>query len=211
MPVAFYLVFLGQNHQIGKIQVLSGRADLVRLLCGVSGLVILGGPRLLAHLHHFWILKSIAQGGPEPWYLVREFWVFLFVLYIVMVAGLVYALWVARRGLTLIYHASRDQVEKALETLSLDSHFAQDQGGEGYDASPRLTADPWLRVVEIHWSEGMLPWKEKAEAGLQWELSQIRNPPDSLWLVPVGLGLGILGFLAFLNLSQAWRVLIQGI
>jgi len=214
LPLAFYLVFLGQNHQQGRIRVFSGRSDLIRLWGGLAGLIILGGPRFLAWLYRQLVLNSIADGGPEPLYLLREVWVAIFGVYPLIVGWWGYSLWKARERLTVVYSGSAELVRQALENLSLDSHF----DGSTATAQPSIASRPerpsiveerWLQVVEIAWPENLLPWKEKYEAMLDSELARVQVRPGVFWALPVTFGLAILFALAGLNLLQAWVVFRQ--
>lgn len=214
MPLAFYLVFLGQNHQQGRIRVISGRLDFLYLLGCLSGFLILGGPRLLALIHFQLTVFSIVAGWEETWYLTREAWLGVFTLYgLFVVIGAAWV-WKLRGNLTLVYCGSKVLVERAFENLSLDSHFKSSESSDAKAKSncaySTISEDPLMQTVEIRWPTQLLPFKGKYEHQLEIELSQIQTRPSWIWIILVTLGLMILCGLAAFNLAQAWNIIRMG-
>jgi hypothetical protein len=60
--------------------------------------------------------------------------------------------------------------------------------------------------VEIHWAKTNSTPQAVGEKQLASLLDQIQLNPGWFWMIPVGLGLGLLGFLATLNMGSAFWV-----
>ena len=197
MPLAFYLISMGQQYQLGRPKLYSGHHDLIRLFSGLSGLVIIGGPRLLAHLHFKWTLWGLVEGPMDPWYLDPGFWGFLMLAYWLLVVGVLGCLWKTRANLFLICPADESMVREAVGKTSVREPFL-------------LCEDTPLSCVQLHWTTGLGPKREWAEKEIQTALLPMKSKPGWFWILPVGVGLGLLGFLATINLSSAWWVLRAG-
>ncbi len=197
MPLAFYLISLGQQYQLRRPKLYSGQHDLIRMLSGLSGLVLIGGPRLLGHLHYKWTIWGLVEGPRDPWYLAPGFWAGIMVAYLLLVVGLVCWLWNTRANLFLICPADESMVREAVEKTSGVEPFL-------------LCEDKPLSCVVLHWTTPPGPKRELAEKEIQNALLELKAKPALFWILPVGIGLGILGFLATLNLSAAWWVIRAG-
>lgn len=197
MPLAFYLISLGQQFQLGRPKLISGQHDLIRLLSGLSGLVLIGGPRLLGHLHTKWSIWAMVEGPRDPWFLAPDLWVVLMLGYMVVVMGLVGWLWKTRANLFLICPADEILVKEAMGKAS------------GWDSFV-LWVDKPFSCVELHWTKGSVDQRDQAGKEIQKALLEMKTKPGWFWVLPVGIGLGLLGFLATLNLSTAWWILKAG-
>lgn len=190
MPLAFYLVNIGQQYQLGRPKLLSGHSDLARLFGALSGMVLIGGPRLLAQLHHKWILLELSEGPTHSWYLGRGFWSFLLSVYALIVVAIAAWLWQKRSGVSIVFPADRDLVEEATLKAGVGERF-------------ELVEDRAAGCVEIRWDGTTSSNQAIAERELAPVLDHMRVNPGWFWIIPVGLGLGLLGFLATLNLGSA--------
>ena len=193
MPLAFYLVNIGQQYQLGRPRLQSGQSDLFRLFGALSGLVLIGGPRLLAHLHHKFTLLELSSGPGHAWYLDRGFWSFLLSVYAFMSVATAVWLWRRRSGITIVFPADREMVLEATQIAAIQTPF-------------ELVEDKAFQCVEIHWSKRDGDNQEAGEKNLAPALESLRGQPGWFWILPVGLGLGLLGFLATLNLGSAFWV-----
>lgn len=194
MPLAFYLVNIGQQYQLGRPKLLSGHADLARLFGAVSGLVLIGGPRLLAQLHHKWILLELAEGPTHSWILGRPFWIFLLLMYVLVVFSVAVWLWRKRSGISIVFPADKDLVQEATQKAGTSSFI-------------EIVEDKAAACVEIHWANTESKIQAIGEMKLAPQLEQMRYGQVWFWMIPVGLGLGLLGFLATLNMTSAFWVL----
>lgn len=193
MPLAFYLVHIGQQYQLGRPRVLSGHSDLARLFGALSGMVLIGGPRLLAQLHHKWTLLELTVGPTPSWYLGRGFWSFLLSLYALTVVGIAAWLWRKRSGVSIVFPADLDLVQEATLKAGVGERF-------------EIVEDKTSACVEIRWVNTPPPGQAAAERELGPILDLMRVNSGWIWIVPVGFGLGLLGFLATLNLGTAFWV-----
>lgn len=193
MPLAFYLVNIGQQYQLGRPKLMSGHADLARLFGALSGLVLIGGPRLLAQLHHKWILLELSEGPSHSWYLGRPLWVFLFCLYALIVLAVAGWLWRKRSGVSIVFPADRELILEATRNAEISDPL-------------EIVEDKAAGCVEIHWAKTNSNLQALGEKQLASLLDQIQLNPGWFWMIPVGLGLGLLGFLATLNMGSAFWV-----
>lgn len=200
VPMGVYLVILGLLHRRGQPLVVSGTFDLIGLLFGLSGFVIVGGPAILSSLHERWRLWWLLgdPGAPrEPLDTYFPLWVACSVLYFFVVLGGVVWLFRHYRALTSIYGIEPQHVPSALSAacqqlnLSLRPLAERRFLIESPEGAATVDVEPFdlMSNVTLRWSPAATGVRRPLEEALARELEDAPPPEHDvgLWLCSAGL------------------------
>jgi hypothetical protein len=226
IPVGIYCLVLSVIHRGHHPVMVSGPWDFVGVLFAASGILLLGGPAILAGLYEHWRLSWLLgqtrylQSVGENW----SFWISLWLLYFgVVLGGSAFILW-RRRGLISIYNvepaAFAEVLIQVLDRLRLEwrrngpyrlvIRFRQfpvesAQGGST-SACPwvelALEAFPAMHHVTLHWLGQDDATRLEVESELAKTLPRMRTRPNLVGICFLCLALVLLfaGFFVFMVL-----------
>jgi hypothetical protein len=217
VPLGLYLVVLGLLNRRGYPMLVSGPMDLIGLLFGVSGFLVVGGPAIITALHESWRMWWVvgdAEAARESLDAALPWWLLVSGGYFVFVVGGCALLFRQYRALTSIYSVKPDVVPEAimsacrgtgvLPTLS-GNRFTFWAGGDG----ATLDLEPFdaLSNVTLRWSPADTPIRPVIEAELARELED-SEPPEhdaGLWLCCAGLVvMGLAVVILFALVLYSW-------
>jgi hypothetical protein len=208
VPLGLNLVVIGLLNRRGQPMLVSGPIDLIGLLFGLSGFVVVGGPAILTSLHENWRMWWLLGdwGADRDSLDAAETWGLLVCVgYFVFVVGGCAWLFRQYRALTSIYSVRPDVVPGVIMSVCRDTGILPTLSGNRFtfwvagDKGATLDLEPFdaLSNVTLRWSPLDTPVRPVIEEGLARELEE-SQPPDhdvGLWLCCIGLfvmGLAVL-------------------
>lgn len=115
LPVAVYLIWVGSINRQAKPVFVEGVWDFVALMFASSGLVLFGIPSIITSLNETWRRYWLTGDGPLPFATLdgsRNFWIFIWLLYLVLVIVVFWILLLRRRNWFCIYNVNLEQLEQ---------------------------------------------------------------------------------------------------
>jgi hypothetical protein len=209
IPLALYCISLAGINRRPHPTLLSGVADFVWALLGLSGFLIVGGPMMLAGIHSAWRLSVFrgsyaAVGGllDEPSWP----WILLWVAYFIAVVAGAIALYVRRRAVSIICNVDPSSgiaaVTESCERLGLPITPRGARiilGGTARSAVLDVRPAPVLRSVTLTWRSDPAEIRPIVEEELRRGLGRVAAPDNPLptWLLTAAFVLFILQLVAF--------------
>jgi hypothetical protein len=214
VPLAVYCLVLSFINRGRHPVFVPGSWDFAGVLFAASGFLVFGGPAILTSTHEHWRLSWLLgrtrtlQGIGENW----SFWISLWFLYFVIIAGSsAFVLW-RRRALTSIYNIEpalfATVLTDVLDRLGLERlqngprrlllRFRQPaigSVGSSTSAYPwaELAVEPFpaMRHVSLHWLSHDEAIRLEVEIELAKALAQVptNQSPVAGWFLSLSLGL----------------------
>ncbi|MFO0807472.1 MAG: hypothetical protein U0746_02515 [Gemmataceae bacterium] len=198
-PLALYFLIVSSLNNRPRPTLVTGTTDLLGLLAGLSGFLIVGGPLALAGIQEGW-RRSVARGDlhgmADAITTSNGSWRLVWLAYGTGIVGLAALGWWRRHRTTLVYH-----IDPALGR-SLVAEVCQRCGLELMPAGPAATLqmrDPKSSAraevellaataskhLTLDWHRADRGLRTRIEAGLVTALEEIDPPvnPASLWLL----------------------------
>lgn len=199
VPLGLYLVVIGLLNRRGFPLLVPGPLDLIGLLFGLSGFLVVGGPAVLSSAHERWRMWWLVGGyefGPEGGSALA-WWQLVSLGYFLLVVGGCVWLFRQYRAFTSIYCVAPDAVPDALRSVCRESglELAEAEGKfvvRAPGAEPAtVVLEPFeaLSNVTLRWSPAEAPVRPVIEKGLARELVRAEPPEHDvgLWLCCAGL------------------------
>jgi hypothetical protein len=223
LPLAVYLLLLGNLNRRRRPVIVPGAWDAIGLLFAVSGFLLLGGPAILTSLNERWrMFWLLGQGGGSAAAQVGAswpIWTFLSLFYFFTVTtGVAYLIWRARRQ-TCIYNVDPPAVERALieafhgqgvDTSRIGNSFRCTPAGDSSSLNTpvELEVDAFqlMRHVTLRWSPVDSPLRTKMEVELSQRLDESPDHETGPWLTMMGLMLLGSVFLGTVYLVLRWHL-----
>ncbi|MSR31369.1 MAG: hypothetical protein EXR99_07680 [Gemmataceae bacterium] len=187
MPVAVYLIWVGSISRREAPYLVPGAWDSVALLFAGSGLGLVGGPVLLTSLHDTWRRYWMTGEGPLPYASLegsRWFWIGIWGLYLVGMAGFAAALIYRRRAWTCIYNIESATLKAIIDQVlqqsgkpyrQLGNLFLIQIGNPAVEESMEVETFAFLRHGALHWRKPESLLRREIEAGVFERVEETRT------------------------------------
>src|SRR5262249_14745420 len=135
VPLGLYLVAIGLLNRRGQPMLVSGPIDLIGLLFGVSGFLLVGGPAIISSLHEnwrmWWLLGDYGVDS-DSLDAFQPLWLLVCAGYFVFVVGGCAWLFRQYRALTSIYSVRPEVVPEVIMSVCRNTGILPTQVGNRF-------------------------------------------------------------------------------
>lgn len=137
LPLAIYLLILSQINRKTASTMISGRADMIGMLMGLSGMLLFMGPWLMQIWYYRFVTTPIEEGGLTTLESIWSRFMFLWLgYYFVILSGAGWMIW-GRRNATAIYNVDRLRLEAVLSETLASHGLGQARSGTSLFVGPQ--------------------------------------------------------------------------